>query len=57
MIAKSARMRWSRNPKNEDSVKSIAAGSYYFGNVRLRHLSSALKVSMDARVAESENRD
>ena len=27
MIAKSARMRWSTNPKNADSVKSIVAGA------------------------------
>ena len=54
MIAKSARMRWSTNPKNEKSVKKISQLSY-FCKVNLGALSTGLQVSSEAKFNESES--
>ena len=51
MIAKSARMRWSTNPKNEKSVSQLS----YFCNVNLGALSTGLQVSSEAKFNESES--
>ena len=55
MIAKSARMRWSTNPKNEKSVKKSLSQLSYFCNVNLGALSTGLQVSSEAKFNESEN--
>ena len=56
MIAKSARMRWSTNPKNEKSVeKNSISQLSYFCNVNLGALSTGLQVSSEAKFNESES--
>ena len=55
MIAKSARMRWSTNPKNEKSVKTNLSQLSYFCKVNLGALSTGLQVSSEAKFNESES--